>query len=105
MITECKFDKSRDICEVVPYGYVDLVDALRSGQIPSSLVVDVSNFDADNVTPNSIIGKPDDTFAAARMVDSVLSHGRLSSKSTNVAAASAAATSVAATPAASKQSD
>lgn len=67
MIQECKFDKNRDISEVDQFGFVDLVDSVAAGAVPSDLQSDGNSFDGTDIDPESIIGKPSDAFEAIRM--------------------------------------
>lgn len=69
MIQEFKINPieplSQDFVEVSQFGYIDLRVALSTGEVPSDLQgVEGSYNDIDE--PSSIIGKPDDVFAAMR---------------------------------------
>lgn len=61
------FDKDLQIVEQV--GYVDLRRAYEDSCVPSDLGVDESTYNGID-EPSSIIGKPDDVFAAHRAAES-----------------------------------
>lgn len=65
-----KFDKTCDIKEVDPFGFVDLGLCLMTGTVPSDVTGSVSNYNGIE-DPQSIIGSPSDVFEAMRMHDEI----------------------------------
>lgn len=63
------FDPKKDLGRVDQFGFVDLVKAEANNAVPANLQADVNSFDGQEIDPNSIIGKPHDTFEALRMQD------------------------------------
>ena len=61
-------DGSRDLCEVAQTGYVDLRLAFSTGTIDGDLSANEQSFNGID-EPNSLIGKPDDCFAAMRAAE------------------------------------
>ena len=37
MICECEFDPKRDIHDVDQFGFIDLIECLANGEVPSSI--------------------------------------------------------------------
>lgn len=58
-------DYSRDLQLVDQVGYIDLREAFLSGVVPGDVDSDSSSYNGID-DPNSIIGSPDDVFAADR---------------------------------------
>lgn len=75
---ELVFDIAKDLHEVDQYGYIDLVDCLSNGEVPTQVSEsDVAYNDIED--PSSILGKPNDVFELYRMNDYVKSVGQSSS--------------------------
>lgn len=75
MLSICRYNEDVDICDVDQYGFVDLVECLSNGVVPSS----ISNTEADYndiEDPASILGKPRDVFEAYKMADYIKEHGK-----------------------------
>lgn len=71
MRTVCKYDSSCDIQEVDQIGYVDLNRSIEAGFVPNDLGSFESQFDGEEVDPESLLGKPSDRFEAMRMQESL----------------------------------
>lgn len=70
------FNKQKDISEVDQFGYIDLVQALTTGAVDSSLKIEESTF--NNIDdPASIMGKPRDVFEAYKMAGIVNERGKV----------------------------
>lgn len=69
----CKFNKSRDLQQVDQFGFVDINKSVLEGFVPNDLGDPAIGYDAPEVDPESIIGKPSDTFEAMRLQDSLAS--------------------------------
>lgn len=75
MICEVKYNPVEDIAAVEPFGFVNLVDAVEKGMIPSTISnteVDYNGID----NPQTIYGKPRDIFEAYRMADAIKAVGK-----------------------------
>ncbi len=66
----CKFNPLCDVREVQSFGYLDLVDVMRTGIIPSDLASSEMLYNGIE-DPQSILGSPCDTFDAMRMRDMI----------------------------------
>ena len=69
----CKFNKNRDLQQVDQFGFVDINKSVLEGFVPNDLGDPAIGYDAPEVDPESIVGKPSDAFAAMRMQDSLAS--------------------------------
>lgn len=72
--TNIVYNEERDNNPVDQYGFVNLVESIKNGVVPSS----ISNTEAeynDIEDPASILGKPRDVFEAYRMQDYVKTAG------------------------------
>lgn len=74
LVGNCVFNDEKDLRDVDQFGFVDLVDCLSNGEVPSTLAdsEDVYNGIED---PDSILGKPSDIFDAYKMQDYVKTVG------------------------------
>ncbi len=66
----CEFNPDCDVREVQNFGYLELVDVMRTGIIPSNLSASQLQFNGIE-DPQSILGSPSDTFDAMRMRDMI----------------------------------
>lgn len=73
MFQELKFDKKRDLAEVDQFGFVNITESIANGYVPNDLTNVADNFDGVDIDPESIIGRPKDTFEAMRMQDTIAS--------------------------------
>lgn len=71
-------DYSRDIASVVQIGFIDLRVAYATGVVPCDIDGVEGNFNGVE-SPESIIGRPDDVFAAMRAAKAVESVTQISS--------------------------
>lgn len=60
----CSFDPKYDRSEVDQFGFLDLCDAYANGSVPGS--VDFSSSEFNGMTPDDVMSRPDDKFAALR---------------------------------------
>ena len=74
MLCECKYNPTVDICPVDQFGFVDLVECLSKGEIPSTVSDTESTYNEID-DPSTIIGKPRDNFEAIRMMDGIKKSG------------------------------
>lgn len=77
-VQNCVYNPMCDICAVEPFGYVNLVEAVENGTVPSF----ISNVEADYneiEDPRTIIGKPGDIFEMYRMSDYIKTNGAVQS--------------------------
>ena len=76
MLCECKYNPTVDICPVDQFGFVDLVECLSKGEIPSTISdTEMTYNEIDD--PSTIIGKPRDNFEAIRFMDKIKSSGKI----------------------------
>lgn len=75
MLSICRYNEDKDICEVDQYGFVDLVECLNNGVVPSSISNTESDYN-DIEDPASILGKPRDVFEAYKMGDYIKERGK-----------------------------
>lgn len=76
MICECKYNPTVDVCPVEQFGYVDLVECLSKGEIPSTISdTEMTYNDIDD--PSTIMTKPRDNFEAIRLMDHIKSAGKI----------------------------
>lgn len=61
-----KFEKSKDVAEVVPSQAVDLRTAYLNGAVPSDVAAEEAKFNGIE-DPSTILGRPADVFDAAAM--------------------------------------
>lgn len=66
MVQVCEFDVTRDIQAVEQTGFIDLAAANAASSIPAGIANQELLFN-DIDDPNSIAGRPSDTFEAAGM--------------------------------------
>lgn len=66
----CKYDPSRDIEKVSPFGAIDLCQAFVTGKIPSQIEGSETEYNGMD-DPAAILGKPEDVFEAERMVSHI----------------------------------
>lgn len=75
VIKNCVYNEVTDLSDVDQFGFVDLVECMSNGQVPSTVSdTEVSYNDIDD--PASILGKPADVFEAYRMQDYVKTAGK-----------------------------
>ena len=74
MLCECKYNPTVDVCPVDQFGFVDLVECLSKGEIPSTVSDTESTYNEID-DPSTIIGKPRDNFEALRMMDGIKKAG------------------------------
>lgn len=79
MICECKFNPVTDIMAVEPFGFVNLIEAVDNGCVPSFISNTEDNYN-DIEDPSTILGKPRDVFEAYRMSDYVKTNGSVTEK-------------------------
>lgn len=70
--TDLKFNELKDIQEVDQFGFVDLVDCLINGEVPTQIADEDVNYNGIE-DPSTILGKPSDIFDLYRMNDYVQS--------------------------------
>ena len=73
-VQNCVYNPMCDICAVEPFGYINLVEAVENGTVPSS----INNVEAEYngiEDPRTIIGKPGDIFEMYRMSDYIKTNG------------------------------
>lgn len=69
------FNPVKDIQDVDQFGFVDLIQVVSNGVVPSALKIEDTAF--NNIEdPASIIGKPRDTFEALAMASIISERGR-----------------------------
>lgn len=70
MVQVCNYDPVRDLQDVEQNGWVDLAKANALGSVPSDL--DASDLQFNEIDdPNSILGRPRDSFESAQMAKSI----------------------------------
>lgn len=69
---DLKFNELKDIQEVDQFGFVDLVEALTNGEVPTQIADQDINYNGIE-DPSSILGKPQDIFDLYRMNDYIQS--------------------------------
>lgn len=74
MYCECKFNPVTDIMAVEPFGFVNLIEAVDIGCVPSFVSNTEDNYN-DIEDPSTILGKPRDVFEAYRMSDYIKNNG------------------------------
>lgn len=74
MYCECKFNPVTDIMAVEPFGFVNLIEAVDNGCVPSFVSNTEDNYN-DIEDPSTILGKPRDVFEAYRMSDYIKNNG------------------------------
>lgn len=81
IVENCKYNEERDNTPVSQYGFIDLVEAVNNGAVPTYLSdTEVAYNDIED--PESILGKPRDVFEAYRMQDYVKNAGTKKDEST-----------------------
>lgn len=75
----CLFNKKRDISPVSQFGYVDLVESVANGVVPSVLQMQDSRFNGVE-DPRALVGKPSDVFEAYKMAHYIAERGRKSNE-------------------------
>lgn len=75
MVCKIKFDEIADIHDVDQFGFVDLVECIENGHVPSTVSDTEAEYNGID-DPASILGKPDDVFTAYKMQDYVKSAGK-----------------------------
>lgn len=76
MICECKYNPTVDVCSVEQFGFVDLVECLSKGEIPSTISdTEMTYNEIDD--PSTILTKPRDNFEAIRLMDHIKSSGKI----------------------------
>lgn len=63
MVVECSYDPKRDIQKVEPFGSVDLAKMNFESSVPAVVPLSEARFNGID-DPNSIAGRPSDTFEA-----------------------------------------
>ena len=82
MICECKYNPTVDVCPVDQFGFVDLVECLSKGEIPSTISdTEMTYNDIDD--PSTIWTKPRDNFEAIRLMDRIKSSGTTTTTTTD----------------------
>lgn len=74
LVKECVFNEEKDLRDVDQFGFIDLVECLSNGAVPSTIADSEAKYN-DIEDPESILGKPDDVFEAYRMQDYVKTVG------------------------------
>lgn len=74
IVKPCIFDEIKDVADVDQFGFIDLVECLKNGQVPSTIADSEAQYN-DIEDPSTIIGKPSDVFDAYRMTDYIKSVG------------------------------
>ena len=74
IVKDCVYNEMTDIHDVDQFGFVDLVECLENGQVPSTISDSEPQYN-DIDDPGSILGKPSDVFEAYKMQDYVKSVG------------------------------
>lgn len=77
-VQNCVYNPMCDICAVEPFGYINLVEAVENGTVPST----INNVEAEYngiEDPATIIGKPGDIFEMYRMSDYIKANGTVQS--------------------------
>ena len=74
IVKDCVYNEMTDIHDVDQFGFVDLVECLENGQVPSTISDSEPQYN-DIDDPGSILGKPSDVFEAYRMQGYVKSVG------------------------------
>lgn len=74
IVKDCVYNEMTDLHDVDQFGFVDLVECLENGQVPSTISDSEPQYN-DIDDPGSILGKPSDVFEAYRMQDYVKSVG------------------------------
>ena len=74
MYCECKFDPIKDSMAVEPFGFVNLIEAVENGCVPSFISNVEDNYNGIE-DPSTIMGKPRDVFEAYRMNDYIKANG------------------------------
>ena len=73
-VQNCVYNPMCDICAVEPFGYVNLVEAVENGTVPSSINNVEAQYNGID-DPRTIIGKPGDIFEMYRMNDYIKANG------------------------------
>ena len=73
------FDPIKDMTEVEPFGFVDLVRAYATGTVEGDIHPDQLNFNLIE-DPSSIIGRPADEFDAVKFGNDAVKRGRVPEK-------------------------
>ena len=73
-VKNCVYNPLCDRSAVEPFGYVNLVEAVENGTVPSSINNVESEYN-DIEDPSTIIGKPGDIFELYRMNDYIKTNG------------------------------
>jgi hypothetical protein len=74
MYRNCDFNEMRDISAVDQYGFVDLIECLTNGEVPSS--ISDTEMEYNEIDINNVLGKPTDVFDAYKMMDYVKTNGK-----------------------------
>lgn len=78
MYADAIYNPICDVMAVEPFGYVNLVEAVENGTVPSFINnVEAQYNDIDD--PRTIIGKPGDIFEMYRMNDYIKTNGTVQS--------------------------
>ena len=77
IVKDCVYNEMTDIHDVDQFGFVDLVECLENGQVPSTISDSEPQYN-DIDDSGSILGKPSDVFEAYKMQDYVKSVGKQS---------------------------
>lgn len=75
IVGNCDYNEVCDIKDVDQFGFIDLVECLENGVVPSTVADSEANYN-DIEDPASILGKPRDVFEAYAMNDYVKSVGK-----------------------------
>lgn len=67
---DCAYDPLKDVHPVEQFGFINLVDCISEGVVPSDLSIDDSSFNGVE-EPASLLGRPSDVFDAIRRAEYV----------------------------------
>lgn len=73
MKCECKYNPDKDIQQVQPFGFVDIVKANQTSVVDVPLDVNEENFN-DIDDPRSIAGRPSDDFELAQANSAIVGY-------------------------------
>lgn len=74
MICNCGYNSDRDINEVDQFGFIDLIECLSNGEVPSTIADSEDQYNGIE-DPSEILGKPSDVFECYKMGDYIKSVG------------------------------
>lgn len=68
VVENCVYDEVVDIHPVDQFGFIDLVECLKNGEVPSTIADSEDQYNGIE-DPGEILGKPSDVFEAYKMSD------------------------------------